>query len=408
MTEKSTEDNIRVLIISQLFPPESMGGAHRWQKLSQNLPEAIEPHVLAPPPIIPLGTFERSSRLWKSGEIDGIPITRLWTYQPTDDDWTGIGRILNFTIFALFASLYVLVYWWRYDCIVSFIGPHSTLLPSFVGRLFGRSWIVDVDDMWIDNAADLGFVPRDSLAHRAVEELERLAFALADEITVITQTMAEQYAAKHEMQPADFVVIPNGIDVDRFAPSDDSTAGERLVVYTGKLGQAQAFKPFFRAFALLDTACTLRIVGFGDRREELEALTTELGIDDRVTFEGPVDREEIPTILQSAALTWVPLKTAYSLDYARPTKLLETMAAGTPYVASRVSEIEAVTADSEAGKAVENEPETIANAMDELLANENSRIETGRRGTAFVAENHRWSVLGERVGGVVLARTGND
>ena len=417
MSEKSASDNVRVLIVSQLFPPESMGGAHRWQKLSQNLPEEVEPHVLAPPPIIPLGTFERSSRLWKSEAIDGVPVTRLWTYQPTDDDWTGLGRVLNFTVFALFASLYVLLYWWRYDCIVSFIGPHSTLLPGFVGRAFGRSWVVDIDDMWIDNAADLGFVPRDSLAHRAVEGLERYAFSLADEVIVITETMAKQYAKKHGCQPETFAVIPSGIDVDAFASvadtaataaDGDAMASERPIVYTGKLGQVQSFEPFFRGFARLNDPPELRIVGFGDRRAELEQLSQQLGITERVFFEGPVDREAIPAILQSAALAWVPLKTEHSFDYARPTKLLEAMAAGTPYVASRVAEIDAVTAASGAGRAVANDPDMIAAAMSELLADETERVETGRRGTAFVAEHHRWSALGERAGRVIRAATDND
>jgi glycosyltransferase involved in cell wall biosynthesis len=417
MSEKSADNSVRVLIVSQLFPPESMGGAYRWQKLSRNLPDDVEPHVLTPPSIVPLGTFERSSRLWESEEIAGIPVTRLWTYQPTDNDWTGLGRILNFTVFALFASLYVLAYWWRYDCIVTSIGPHPTLLPGLVGRIFGRSWIVDIDDMWIDNAADLGFVTRDSLAHRTVEGLERYAFALADEVIVITETMANQYAEKYGCQPEMFAVIPSGIDVDAFAPAadtgvtaadNDTAAGERPIVYTGKLGQGQSFEPFFRGFARLDDPPELRIVGFGDRREELEQLSQQLDIAERVSFEGPVDREAIPAILQSAALAWVPLKTEHSLDYACPTKLLETMAAGTPYIASQVAEIDAVTAASGAGRAVANDPDAVAAAMSELLADEARRVETGQCGTAFVAENHRWSVLGERAGRVIRAATSSD
>lgn len=391
-----------------MFPPESMGGAHRWDRLARNLPEGIEPHILTPPPILPLGTFERSFYPWKTESNDGLSITRLWTYQPTEGNWTGIGRILYLTIFALFASLYVCIHWWRYDCIVSFIGPHSTLLPGFVGRLFGRSWIVDIDDMWIDNAADLGFVPRGSVAHRAVETLEEIAFDTADSVTVITETMADQYSEKHGMRKETFTTVPNGVDLDQFAPPDGNTTNRNRIVYTGKLGRAQALEPFIRGFAHLSEEYDLLVVGAGDRREELENLAVELGIEPRASFEGPVDREEIPSILQSAGLAWVPLKTSHSLDYARPTKLLETMAAGTPYVASRVAEIESVTADSGAGRAVENEPEEIANAMNELLADENDRIETGRRGTAFVAENHRWSVLGERDGRVIRAATDND
>jgi glycosyltransferase involved in cell wall biosynthesis len=388
-----------------MFPPESMGGAHRWDRLARNLPEEVEPHILTPPPILPLGTFERSFYPWKTESNDGLSITRLWTYQPTDGDWTGIGRILYLTVFALFASLYVCSHWWRYDCIVSFIGPHSTLLPGFVGRLFGRSWIIDIDDMWIDNAADLGFVPCGSIAHRAVEKIEEIAFDTADSVTVITQTMADQYSEKHGIRADTFTIVPNGVDLDQFAPPDGNTVNRSQIVYTGKLGRAQALEPFIRGFSHLSDEYELLIVGAGDRREELEKLIERLNITDRVSLNGPVDRAEIPQILQSAALALVPLKTEYSLDYARPTKLLEAMAAGTPYVASRVVEIEAVAADSEAGKAVKNEPKVITDAMSEVLVDEERRSEMGCRGTRFIADNHRWDVLGDRAGSVILAAT---
>ncbi|WP_254546619.1 glycosyltransferase family 4 protein [Halomarina pelagica] len=409
MTGRGDDDPIRVLAISQLFPPESMGGAHRWHKLAQHLPDGFECHVLAPPPIVPLGTFERSNRPWQRETVDGVSVTRLWTYQPAgDDDWAGIGRILNYVVFALLASVYVLATWWRYDCVVTFIGPHSTLVPGFVAKALGRAWIVDVDDLWIDNAVDLGFIEHGSAVHRAVEALERRAFELADHVVVLTPTMAEQYAAKHDAPVEEFTPVPYGIDLDEFAPAtaDGGDApDDRPVVYTGKFGQAQAFEPFFRGFARLDGDRELRVVGFGDRRDELEALARDLGIEDRVTFDGPVPREEIPSILRSAALSWVPLKTEYSLDYARPTKLLETMAVGTPYVASRVTEIGVVTDRSGGGVAVDNDPDAIADAMRDVLADDDERAEMGRRGAAFVREHHRWPALGARVGEVIADAT---
>ncbi|MFC7157495.1 glycosyltransferase family 4 protein [Halomarina halobia] len=412
MTDRGGDDPIRVLAISQLFPPESMGGAHRWHKLARHLPDGFECHVIAPPPIVPLGTFERSNRPWRRETVDGVSVTRLWTYQPAgDDDWAGVGRILNYLVFALLASLYVVVNWRRYDCVVTFVGPHSTLVPGIVAKALGRAWIVDVDDLWIDNAVDLGFIERDSAVHRAVEALERRAFALADHVVVLTPTMAEQYAAKHDAPDDDFTPVPYGIDLDEFATTTATADGtdpldDRPVVYTGKFGQAQAFEPFFRGFARLDGDRELLVVGFGDRRDELERLARDLGIEDRVSFEGPVPREEIPSILRSAALSWVPLKTEHSLDYARPTKLLETMAVGTPYVASRVTEIEVVTERSGAGVAVDNDPAAIADAMRDVLADDAARAEMGRRGAAFVSEHHRWETLGARVGDVIADATG--
>lgn len=405
MFGKNESNKVRTLIISKKFPPESMGGAHRWDQLARNFPEEIEPHVVCTPPILPLGKFDRSSYLYKKETVDGLPVTRLWAYQPSDGDWTGLGRILYLATFTLLTSLYVLLYWWKYDCIATFIGPTSILLPGFVGRLFGRSWVIDIDDMWIDNAADLGFIPQDSAIFKIVNKIERWGFKMSDAVIVISSTMVDQYTKKHDVDRDIFSIIPNGVDTTIFKQNDRDAVNKSRIVYTGKLGQAQAFEPFIRGFAQINDDHELWIVGAGDRRNELEMLTKQLNITNRVSFTGPVERAEIPQILQSAAVALVPLKTSYQLDYARPTKLVEAMATGTPYIASQVSEIEAVTTVSGAGKAVENNPESVAVAMQELLTDEGHRARIGYQGTEFVAKNHQWDVLGAQAGDVILAAT---
>ncbi|QCS44893.1 glycosyltransferase family 4 protein [Natrinema versiforme] len=389
-------DESSVLVVSQLFPPESMAGAHRWEKLLRNTPETVESRVVCPQPSVPVGEFERRYRPWSTDRIGGVPVTRLFTYQPVDDR-TNLERILNHVIFAVLATVYVLVHGRKYDCVVVQIGPHTTLVPGLAALATGRGLVVDVYDRWLENAVDFGFTDERSLAYRLLRWMERVAIERCDRLIALTPTMAAQYQAEYDIDKERIETVPFGVDDDLFDPSI-ATDEEPRIIYTGKLGEGQAFEPFLRGFRRAEIEHDLVVYGFGERRAELEALSSRLAIDDRVRINGPVPREEIPALVASSAISLVPLKTEHALDYARPTKFLETMAVGTPYVASAVAEIESVTEESGAGLAVENDPDAVATALRELAADPDRRRSMGERGVAFVDRQHRWDELGDRVG----------
>lgn len=400
-TDDRTDEPIDVAVITQFFPPEGQGGGHRWQKFIQHHDEdVLRYRVICPPPSYPFGEFDRSYRPWETETINGTRVTRLWTYQPGTDVGS-LGRILNYGIFSVFATLYVLCNFWRYDCVVTMSTPHTTFLPGVVGNALGRTWIVDVFDLWLDNAADLEYVDEDALGYRFVAWLERVAFHRADHVVVLTPTMKELYLDKYDVDPDRLTPVPFGVDADLFAPALDREPEPR-VTYVGNLGTFYAFEPYLRAFARLDDRYELDVVGWGEERDRLEQLCADLGIEDRVTFTGRVPREEVVEYLTRAALNWVPLETDYELDYARPTKLLEGMAVGTPYVASPLDEIEVVTEESEAGLVVENEPGDVAEAMELILSDEALRQRMAERAVEFVDSDHRWPSLSSRVRDVIV------
>lgn len=273
-------------------------------------------------------------------------------------------------------------------------GPHTTFLPGVVAKALGRIWIIDVFDLWLDNAVDLGYVERGSIPHRIVARLEELAFRQSDHAIVLTPTMARQFGEKHELNMDDLTPVPFGVDRDLFSPDAGSEVQNRIV-YFGNLGEAQAFVPFIKGFARTDEDLQLHIAGSGERREELEKMTNRLGIRDRVTFEGMLPREEVSPLVATSLLSIVPLKTGeeYKLDYARPTKLVESMAAGTPFVASNVEEIERVAEMSRAGFAVENEPKAVADAIAEICENKQTRNLMSEHAVEFIQQHHDWASL---------------
>lgn len=389
----------RTLVISHFFSPESLGGAHRWKKLTEAMPDDHACRVVCPPPAFPYGEFDRSWKPIERDRIDDVPVTRLWTFQPKSDstsEESNVGRILNYTLFSVFASLYVLCTFWRYDNVVTVSAPHTTFLPGVVGNALGLVWIPDIFDLWLDNALDIGYVETGTVPYRFVAALERRAIQRSDHVLVITQTMAEHFAEKYDVSLDRFTLVPFGVDEELFTPRTDST-DSNTVVYTGNMGEAHALRPFIRAFHHLDGVAELQLVGTGKRREELETLCREEQLTDRVSFNGVVPRTEIPEILSNATASFVPLQQGHNLDYARPNKLLESMAVGTPYVASSLREIERITDESSAGFAVDNDPEQVATAIRQLVEDSELRNGMGTRGVEFIDREHRWPELATRV-----------
>lgn len=378
-----------------------MAGAHRWEKLLRNAPDDVDARVVCPQPSVPVGEFDRQFDPWSTDRVNGVPVTRLFTYQPVDDR-TDLERILNHVVFAVLSTLYVLIHGRKYDCVVVQIGPHTTLLPGLAALATGRGLVVDVYDRWLDNAVDFGFADERSIAYRTLRWMERVALQRCDRLVVITPTMAAHYRERYDLDEGKIATVPFGVDDDLFDP--DVADGDRpRIIYTGKLGEGQAFEPFLRGFRRADLEYDLVIYGFGERRDELEALADRLGIDDRVAINGPVPREEVPDLVASSAISLVPLETDRTLEYARPTKFLETMAVGTPYVASAVTEIDAVTERTGAGIAVENDPDAVAAALSDLASDPVRRRAMGNRGIEFVERNHRWDELGDRIGAILTA-----
>ncbi|TKX48535.1 glycosyltransferase WbuB [Halorubrum sp. SD690R] len=392
-------ESARALVISHFFPPESMAGAHRWQRLIAELPDDIECRVLCPPPAYPYGEFEPSSQPIERETIEGIPVTRLWTYQPQADsrsDQSNLGRILNYVVFSVLASFYVLANFWRYDTIVTVSAPHTTFLPGAIGKLLGCSWVVDIFDLWLDNAADMGYVEPGTLAYRYIWALEWLAITKSDAVTVITETMAQSYVKKFGVSRGRFTLLPFGVDKELFTPTPEQTESMR-VLYIGNMGDAHALRPFIKSFQHLPSEYTLEFIGDGKRRDELETLTRELGLTDRIHFAGFVDRTEVAARLQRSALSVVPLQDDLQLDYARPNKLLESMAVGTPYVASDIREIRRVTNESGGGAVVSNDSDEIASTIQDLMSTPEERENMGNSAISYIEEHHRWPLLGERV-----------
>lgn len=131
-------------------------------------------------------------------------------------------------------------------------------------------------------------------------------------------------------------IVPNVIDLVRFHPAPERSAGHHLVV-TRNLEDIYDIPTALRAFAeirrVYDDA-RLTVAGSGPRLAALQALASELAISPAVRFTGRLDNAEIADLYRDADLVLNP-----STVDNMPISLLEAMASGVPVVSTDVGGI---------------------------------------------------------------------
>ncbi|WP_458207721.1 glycosyltransferase family 4 protein [Haladaptatus sp. NG-SE-30] len=398
-TERIPEGSAsELLIVTQHYPPDNSGNASRMADTAKNLvTEGWDVTVLTPHPAFPHGRFDRSKTRKRTTERDEVTVHELWAWTPTTDDPGFASRLGYYLGFALHAALWLLVHGGRYDMAFTSSPPIFTGLCGLVTRLVHRvPWVVDVRDLWIDASVSLGFLASGSVAERASRLFERLVVTVADEVTVTTETLADRLAGRYDVPHEKMTLVPNGVDAEMFSPSSDSD--DPLILYTGNVGHAQDIHACLRAMTRLDRDdVELLIVGDGDAKAELQRLTERLGVEDVVTFRGLVDREEVPKLLDRAAIGIAPLKDDDALSYAIPTKVYEYMACELPVLVTGTGEVERILDETGSGVAVESDPDRIATAMERLLSDRERRGRMGENGRRFVLDNYERAVIAMRL-----------
>jgi len=193
--------------------------------------------------------------------------------------------------------------------------------------------------------------------------LQRQAYRFAHKIVANSAAAAEQLV--HEgIRPSRIRVIPNGVQVDRFAarkPRSDI----RTVVTVANLRHEKAHEVLIDAAAMLTARhphLRFLIVGDGPRRAALESLVAQHGLRPRVEFMG--HREDIEAILSDADLFVLP-----SRSEAFPNAAIEAMASGLPVVASAVGGLLDLIEPYRTGVLVPpDKPGALAAAIDALVS----------------------------------------
>lgn len=182
-------------------------------------------------------------------------------------------------------------------------------------------------------------------------------------------------------------VLRNGIDTKMFRPADRVLSrgvlgvSGNVLVSVGALIERKGHDRTIAALVHLP-GYTLMIAGQGPEREALLALAQRLGVADRVRLLGPIPHPLLPELYTAADASVLS-----SSREGWANVLLESMACGTPVVASNIPGNPEVIQEPAAGLVVDdNTPQGIAAGVSKLLANLPNRA-----ATRAYAERFSWT-----------------
>lgn len=202
--------------------------------------------------------------------------------------------------------------------------------------------------------------------------------------------------------PGEYVVIPNGVEVDRFAdpdiiPVEEFFDGRPNILFVGRLEKRKGFKYLLQAFRFIKAAvpeARLLVVGKYDE-EDLEPFVWYVQHHELrdVHFIGYVPGDELPRYYRTADVCCVPSTGFESFGIV----LLEAMASGTAVVATSIPGYREVLTDGKEGLLVPpGNVDDLASATIALLNDPDRRRQMGCAGQA-TAQQYRWEIIARRV-----------
>jgi D-inositol-3-phosphate glycosyltransferase len=242
-----------------------------------------------------------------------------------------------------------------------------------------------------------------------IERIEGETEVMAQADQIIAATPAE-YAQLHWLYGVDMskvATIPPGVDLQRFKPIPADIAKRRTgvprnhksILFAGRIEPLKGVDTLLKAMALiqqqlpkaLERVCVTIIGGdpwsddLDDEMARLQRMRIELNVTDTVTFLGSKDQDVLPDYYAAAEMVVMP-----SHYESFGMVALESMAMGTPVVASEVGGLAFLIDDGLNGFHVPSrDPESLAERIFTILQDPSCRDRLGRQARKD-AQRYNW------------------
>jgi len=219
--------------------------------------------------------------------------------------------------------------------------------------------------------------------------VRRLAFKKRGlEFVAPSRVLEEVFAKMWKVKPARVHLIPNGVDLDAFAPMERS-ARPVTIGTVAALRREKRLDRLIDCFAAMeDKSARLLIVGGGPERAALQAQAVPLG--DRVTFAG--EQSNVAPFLSQMDIY------ALSSDTEQmPISLVEGMASNLPVAATDVGDVAAMVGDDNRRFVIPLDDDAgLTRAMADLVADPALRATLGTANGLRARENFGLKTMTER------------
>jgi colanic acid biosynthesis glycosyl transferase WcaI len=392
---------VKILYVSQYFPPEMGAPAARAAELAHHWAEAG--HAVSvltgfpnhPTGVVPAEWRSRLRRLVYQENAGRVHVFRTWLWPLPNRK--AHERMRNYASFCISAAIRGLTLP-RPDVI---IGTSPQLLVGLAGWwiAFSRQipFVFEVRDLWPESLTAVGVGHQDSLLHHSLVAIAGFLYKRSDSIVVVSPAFKERLIEDWRVPAEKIAVVENGVETDLFAPApaaSDKTLWKQLgvenkflVCYVGTMGMAHGLETLLNAAAQLqrqNSNVAFLLVGEGAEKQRIKALAQSQALAN-VRFLDQQPRDTIPAFISASDACLVLLKKTDVFKTVIPTKMLEFMACARPVILGVEGQAQQIMEEAGAGIAIEPEnAEALVRAIQQLVSDRPLCEALGKRGREHI------------------------
>ena len=390
---------MKILYVSQYFPPEMGAPAARAAELSRHWARmGHDVTVLTgfpnhPTGVVPEEWRSRFRRLRCTETVDGVRVARTWLW-PLPNRKTH-ERIRNYASFCVSAAVRGMDFP-QPDVVIA---SSPQLLCALAGWWLA-SWkrvpfIFEVRDLWPESLVAVGAGGEGTVLHRTLGVVAGFLYRRADRIVVVAPAFKNHLVRQWNVPAARISIVENGVETDLFRPDPRASeiraqlklADRFLICYIGTMGNAHGLATLIAAAEDLQTAlpnAMFLLIGEGAEKERIVKLAATRGLTN-IQFLDQQPRERIPAYVSAADVCVVMLKKTELFKTVIPTKLLEFMSCKRPVIVAVDGQARQIVEEAGAGLFVEPEnSKALLRAILDLAGNSGRRRQMGESGRRYI------------------------
>jgi putative colanic acid biosynthesis glycosyltransferase WcaI len=392
---------VKILYISQYFPPEMGAPAARVSELSRHWRESGHAvTVLTGFPNHPTGKIppeyrRKFRRGFMREQFHGVNVVRTWLLPFANRK--AYERMLNYSSFCLSAGI-TGAFLEQPDVVIA---TSPQLLVGLTGWWIARCkrvpFIFEVRDLWPESLSAVGATQESSVLYRMLARVARFLYNNANHVVVVTPAFKDHLVKYWNIPQEKISIVPNGVETEMFSPRNGELLcnelglqGKFVVSYIGTMGSAHGLETVLKAAEVLQSRVpkvVFLLVGEGAEKQQVLASAQSRGLKNLIIL-GAQPRQSIPEFIAASNVCTVLLKKAELFETVIPTKMLEFMACARAVILGVRGQAERIVSEAQAGIAIEPEnPEQLCEAVVKLAADP-ALVETmGRNGREYILRN---------------------
>jgi glycosyltransferase involved in cell wall biosynthesis len=279
----------------------------------------------------------------------------------------------------------------RYDLIHVHNPPDFLVFAAWFPKWTGAKLILDIHDIVPELFASKFEKTSGNRYFGLLQMVEKASASFVDHVIVSNHIWQQKLIAR--TVPAEKCsVFVNHVDPAIFYRRPRTrTDGKLIIIFPGSFQWHQGLDIAIEAFSLIKDKvpnAEFHIYGGGVWESHLKELTARLGLNERVKFSGGMSLDLMADVISNADLGVVPKRADSFGNEAYSTKIMEFMSQGVPVVISR-TRIDSFYFDDKVAKFFESgNVQGMADAMLEVITNNELRESMVARGYEYVSRNN--------------------